>query len=166
IIGNALNDYRIRRVKCDEQKPQCKNCTSTGRKCEGYSRSNLATSEHSQVQGTCRRHKSEACSGILSDTLLATSSLLGPWERRSFDYLRSEAVPEIFGVFDSDFWTPMLQRRVTEPVLQHALSSLSAVYGHYRRDSQLNHFAIQQYNKAIQLLRRNAPMTQIAFTLR
>ena len=27
---------RIRRIKCDEQKPACLRCTSTGRKCDGY----------------------------------------------------------------------------------------------------------------------------------
>ncbi|KAI1659968.1 hypothetical protein F4813DRAFT_352589 [Daldinia decipiens] len=28
--------HRIRRVKCDETKPACTRCTSTGRKCDGY----------------------------------------------------------------------------------------------------------------------------------
>jgi hypothetical protein len=28
--------HRIRRVKCDEAKPACKRCTSTGRRCDGY----------------------------------------------------------------------------------------------------------------------------------
>lgn len=106
--------------------------------------------------------------------LLATSPALGEWECRSFDYLRCEVVPEIFGIFDTDFWTPMLQLRETEPALQHALLSLSTVYEYYRRDSRqksshhtfdpesppgagtstspLSPFAIQQYNKAIQLL--------------
>lgn len=28
--------YRIRRIKCDEAKPSCQRCTSTGRKCDGY----------------------------------------------------------------------------------------------------------------------------------
>jgi hypothetical protein len=27
---------RIRRVKCDEGKPNCQRCISTGRKCDGY----------------------------------------------------------------------------------------------------------------------------------
>ncbi|KAH7068899.1 hypothetical protein BKA63DRAFT_520292 [Paraphoma chrysanthemicola] len=27
---------KIRRVKCGEEKPDCKNCVSTGRKCDGY----------------------------------------------------------------------------------------------------------------------------------
>jgi hypothetical protein len=28
--------HRIRRIKCDEGKPSCFRCTSTGRKCDGY----------------------------------------------------------------------------------------------------------------------------------
>ena len=105
---------------------------------------------------------------------MATGPALGEWERRSFEFLQLEAVPEIVGIFDTDFWTPMLQLSEVEPVLQHALSALSAVYEDYRRDSRqglshnmfnlgdlpsartsnapLNAFAIQQYNKAIQLL--------------
>lgn len=31
-----LTSPRIRRVKCDERKPSCTRCTSTGRKCDGY----------------------------------------------------------------------------------------------------------------------------------
>jgi hypothetical protein len=26
----------IRRIKCDERKPQCERCASTGRNCDGY----------------------------------------------------------------------------------------------------------------------------------
>ncbi|KAK5047512.1 hypothetical protein LTR84_006609 [Exophiala bonariae] len=129
------------------------------------------------MQCACRRHESETCYGLLNDTLLATNPTLGEGECRSFAYLRSKAVPEIFGVFDTDFWSPILQRREAEPVLQHALSSLSAVYEHYRRDGRLksgpnrliskrtldsgsstaplSHFAIQQYNKAIKLLTKD-----------
>lgn len=83
-------------------------------------------------------------------------------------------MPEIAGAFDTDFWTALLQFSETEPVLQHALSTLSTVYEHYRGDirqrsdhntlgskhlhktlttaTPLTPFAISQYNKAIQLL--------------
>lgn len=85
-------------------------------------------------------------------------------------------MPEIAGVFDTDFWAAILQFSETEPVLQHALSTLSTVYEHYRRDrmirqrsdhsttdskdmrptrptaTPLTPFAIDQYNKAIKLL--------------
>ncbi|PCG89789.1 Hypothetical protein PENO1_102650 [Penicillium occitanis (nom. inval.)] len=34
--NNGCITCRIRRVKCDEAKPACKRCTSTGRRCDGY----------------------------------------------------------------------------------------------------------------------------------
>lgn len=39
VPGHALThqSQRIRRIKCDETKPHCQRCTSTGRKCDGYS---------------------------------------------------------------------------------------------------------------------------------
>ncbi|KAF7563383.1 hypothetical protein G7046_g713 [Stylonectria norvegica] len=33
---SGCSTCRIRRVKCDEQKPSCKRCTDTGRNCDGY----------------------------------------------------------------------------------------------------------------------------------
>lgn len=35
-IHQWLMSNRIRKVKCDEQKPQCQRCLSTGRVCDGY----------------------------------------------------------------------------------------------------------------------------------
>jgi hypothetical protein len=35
-ITGALTIFRIRKVKCDEGKPFCHRCTSTGRRCDGY----------------------------------------------------------------------------------------------------------------------------------
>jgi hypothetical protein len=38
LVGGVcqLNFDRIRRLRCDEEKPACKRCTSTGRICDGY----------------------------------------------------------------------------------------------------------------------------------
>ena len=33
---HKLTSFRVRRVKCDETKPDCQRCTSTGRTCNGY----------------------------------------------------------------------------------------------------------------------------------
>lgn len=35
-VRTGCTTCKIRRVKCDETKPNCKRCTSTGRKCDGY----------------------------------------------------------------------------------------------------------------------------------
>jgi len=41
--------FRIRRVKCDEAKPSCQRCTSTGRKCDGYNRVEAAQQANAVV---------------------------------------------------------------------------------------------------------------------
>ncbi|KAK4939770.1 hypothetical protein LTR10_020054 [Elasticomyces elasticus] len=35
--ANVYCIYRKRKIKCDETKPSCRKCSSTGRKCDGYS---------------------------------------------------------------------------------------------------------------------------------
>ncbi|KLU81825.1 hypothetical protein MAPG_00906, partial [Magnaporthiopsis poae ATCC 64411] len=35
-LRHEKDEMRIRRVKCDEGKPACQRCTSTGRACDGY----------------------------------------------------------------------------------------------------------------------------------
>ena len=35
-LAYLLMPSRVRRVKCDETKPSCKRCSSTGRRCDGY----------------------------------------------------------------------------------------------------------------------------------
>ncbi|KAF2227649.1 hypothetical protein BDZ85DRAFT_292738 [Elsinoe ampelina] len=35
-VRTGCRTCKIRKVKCDEVKPHCKRCTSTGRKCDGY----------------------------------------------------------------------------------------------------------------------------------
>ncbi|KAG9254222.1 uncharacterized protein F5Z01DRAFT_121890 [Emericellopsis atlantica] len=37
--ANAFLARRIRRIRCDEARPTCNKCTSTGRKCDGYATS-------------------------------------------------------------------------------------------------------------------------------
>src|SRR6266849_4477675 len=36
LCSEANKCPRARHVKCDERRPSCLNCTSTGRKCDGY----------------------------------------------------------------------------------------------------------------------------------
>ncbi|KAH3001521.1 hypothetical protein KXV73_001875, partial [Aspergillus fumigatus] len=38
---------KVRRVKCDEEKPTCCRCRSTGRKCDGYASPSSGTPRQS-----------------------------------------------------------------------------------------------------------------------
>ncbi len=81
---------RIRKVKCDEGKPTCARCTSTGRTCDGYStlpfsRSDLRAA--SAEQGCMPR-----AAGLVS-VLLFDTSFEDTVEKRYFQFFRACTVP-------------------------------------------------------------------------
>lgn len=167
---------RIRRIKCDEQKPHCRNCTSTGRKCEGYVGSTTVENKELWDFFLDKSHGQWTCLGLyrLSPRAFTDSAS----ERRAFEYFKFKVVPEVCGVFSADYWQQLaLQLGESEPIVRHALLALSAVYEKYHKNRQeemdlnskptgiwrvfqkptittipLSEFALQQYNKAIQLL--------------
>jgi hypothetical protein len=141
---------RIRRVKCDETKPFCIICTSTGHTCEGYppplprkprtSRSKYDDLQMRPDQSVVSIH------GTLSTVFGSNAPDLGyPWdlrrvlksmdsgfnsdERRSLDYYRARVSSKISGYFDIDFWNNLvLQVGEGEPIVRHAILALSALY--------------------------------------
>lgn len=161
VISQVVNGSRIRRVKCDETKPACTRCTSTGRKCEGYPA--LTPSPPS------RDSRSPAAQS--PDLALATLRSLSVYrvsseipgdnaERRSFYYLRERAVYDISGYFESEFWDRLvLQIGHTEPSVRHALLALSSLCETYESQDLMDdhsqfrlQFALQHYNKAVRLV--------------
>ncbi|KAI0008827.1 hypothetical protein F4779DRAFT_417657 [Xylariaceae sp. FL0662B] len=82
---------KIRRVKCDEAKPSCTRCTSTGRTCDGYGAPRQ------------RQRRSSSSSSYLSTFFTSTPLAAGtprsltadiagtPWERRCFHQFRALA---------------------------------------------------------------------------
>jgi hypothetical protein len=178
----ADGSCRIRRIKCDERKPNCMNCISTGRKCEGYVQSTAA--ENEELQHFCLDRASDCrkCLGLyrLSPRGFTDSAR----ERRAFQYFQSKVVPEVCDVFSAHYWQQLaLQLGQSEPIVRHALLALSAVYEEYQNNRReemqsktessgiwglfqkptvvskpLGEFALQQYNKAIQLLNQRISM--------
>ncbi|KAJ5387121.1 hypothetical protein N7509_009662 [Penicillium cosmopolitanum] len=101
---------KIRHVKCGEEKPECKQCTSTGRKCDGYSnasqkelRANISKSSYAPVVPV----SSSRVSIINSDNRL----VLIPGTRQERQYVHffcAEATSALSGFFPSDFWNRFL----------------------------------------------------------
>lgn len=80
---------RIRKVKCDEAKPACRKCRSTGRACDGYSVLPFARTE--LLQASRRQgHGSELAIGgrSLAHTMLIDGAFRGKLERRYFQFFR------------------------------------------------------------------------------
>jgi hypothetical protein len=140
-------------VKCDEEKPFCLQCSTTGRKCDGYT-----------------HDSSRACQiplpipeSIGSHTIIFDIQGDGQ-ERRSFSFPRFKTALEIAGYFPSYFWeTLILQASHADPVILHVVIALGSLHEVYQatnpglpESTELTkkcEFAIEQSNKAMSLLR-------------
>lgn len=138
-------------MKCDEAKPACQKCTSTGRKCDGYiikgvSSSNLATNQ-----------------GLVLLQGLSTCISGSAEERRGFGYFLNNTAPELSGYYDSSFWERLLpQVSMADPALRHAVIGIGSLHEafannrlDYSPDNTERSFAIKQYTKALGHLRRS-----------
>ncbi|TVY80565.1 Beauvericin cluster-specific repressor BEA4 [Lachnellula suecica] len=167
-IGNSKSrngciTCKIRRVKCDEIKPCCKRCVSTGRKCDGYN----APKEPLKKKG---RKSTQLAAIVLGTRQLLTSpvdvynpsldiqtSLSG---RRSFHYFRSRNLSSMPGNFEPYFWdNVVLKFSHLYPIVQQSLIALSAIYEEHENSDRMlkgsaisNQYVLQQYTKAVRNL--------------
>ncbi|TIA11212.1 hypothetical protein D6C80_07641 [Aureobasidium pullulans] len=132
----------FRRVKCDERRPHCRRCTSTGRKCDYDS----SLSPQSVTSGT------SVTESPVSNPRL--SPCLGEQEGRALDFFRSVTLPQVAGTNHRDFWGKLiLQGAHFDEATYHALLALSSVHENYvtgkDAGARLDAFALKQYNMAI-----------------
>ncbi|EMD01179.1 hypothetical protein BAUCODRAFT_45255, partial [Baudoinia panamericana UAMH 10762] len=141
---------KIRRVKCDEQRPSCNRCSSTGRKCDGYPSPFIAA-------------EPEPLSTALSTSI--GSSL----ELRSFAFFREKTGPGLSGYFNDSVWDRyVLQLSQSEPTIRYAVNALAAL--HEERDVSTAgqtavvvnaSFPAAQYARALQHMRSLLTSTQV-----
>ena len=140
VILAAITNERpsIRRIKCDEGKPSCKRCISTGRKCDGYTSLPLLPQPDAAAP-------SVSCSS---------------WdERRMFFFFRTETASRVAGPFDQSFWTvDLLRATQVHPAIWHASIAVAAMYKRYTIPADITttglrkglyEFALAQYNSSI-----------------
>ena len=138
---------RIRRVKCDEGKPNCVRCSSTGRKCDGY-----------PVKSVTRK---EICDEFRRNTtfraLLKVQShgFESNRECQVFDYFRLMTASRSGLFFGSEFWTGrVLQISHEDTAIRHAVLALGALQleresgGPLARNKHCG-FALQSYTQAV-----------------
>jgi hypothetical protein len=98
-----VSSHRTRRLKCDETRPACLRCTSTGRFCDGY--------------------------GPLAIASLPFDIPGSDAERRSYHYFRLQTSSAILGLQDSKYWTTsLLQLSYTQPAIKHVLIAMASVH--------------------------------------
>ncbi|OAP62376.1 hypothetical protein AYL99_04579 [Fonsecaea erecta] len=140
---------KIRRKKCDEEKPFCHRCTSTGRKCDGYvnqSPDQPSTSEESSplsVEHDSKRQKtstdkvaipsiSRSKSKPTVDALCRSPSNVrfeSDEDFFCFDFFRSRTGPEFAAYFDSSIWRTYIVRAcIQHPTVLAAAAAVGAVH--------------------------------------
>ncbi|OAA80378.1 Fungal transcriptional regulatory protein [Akanthomyces lecanii RCEF 1005] len=124
----------VRRVKCDEGRPACHRCTSTGRTCDGYGPIVVATPS--------------------PPVSLSQVKYSGP-EWRSFQYFHEKTLKQLCTFFPDDFWTSyVLKIANTETSIWHSLIALSSYHELFSeqrmpRQQVEDYFALNQYNSSI-----------------
>ncbi|KAL4750661.1 hypothetical protein BDW72DRAFT_213283 [Aspergillus terricola var. indicus] len=140
---------KVRRVKCDEQRPSCRQCLDTGRACDGY--------------GIWGQPKS---SRLLPSPVYSLQALpgLAEEERRCLDRFRVLLTDRLTRPFGSHFWSSLvLQLSLSEPAVLHASIALTSAYESFapaqiRADVAMvapTPFLLRQYNYAIRALLAN-----------
>ncbi|RAL00760.1 Zn(II)2Cys6 transcription factor [Aspergillus ibericus CBS 121593] len=156
---------RHRRIKCDETPGQCRNCTSTGRHCEGYDTARKqwapdpATTTASRGPGAPRLPRLAA--GVHSSLTSA--------ERQGIHYFQHCTIPTLVGFYDSALWEKLsLQISHAEPAVCHASIALSAVHRGFPLGGPLQkewyHFAFEQLERSFRLLMRRRASQDPQFT--
>ncbi|OAL39584.1 hypothetical protein AYO20_00981 [Fonsecaea nubica] len=121
---------KARKIRCDETKPSCKRCTSTGRRCDGYVAPRPLLFEIPQDKD----------------------------ERWGFYYFRDRTSKQLLSFANHDFWSRLvLQAGYFRGVVRHALVAIASYHesvDHPDKFRQLDRqcFALLQYNKAIKSL--------------
>ncbi|KAM0421268.1 hypothetical protein ACHAPT_010990 [Fusarium lateritium] len=138
---------KVRRVRCDEGKPECHRCLSTGRKCDGYAPA-------SGLPKTKRDTAEDPHPAVDSRLVLPPKNLE---EIRSHRFFMEVTAPAIATTFDSEFWRLELPRICqSDPAIWHAIVSLGCVHENYLSTSPNQHaksaFALQQFNASVRCL--------------
>lgn len=145
---------RIRRVKCDEARPNCRRCISTGRRCDGYLPVDIALSRRALVDiakhpvastseyiKLLRQRGQATVPLVLTRSLSqAPAALAGTQaclkdersrlslEYQLFDVFRSRTIPSATLLAPSQFWTQLVLKLThNEPAMWHACITLASL---------------------------------------
>jgi hypothetical protein len=158
-VKTGCETCRIRRVKCDETKPECQRCTKTGRKCEGYKHVSPSRGQSPAAAASFRNPAFLVVPQKPSQPSIprSLSRSLSPdaAENRSFCYFCTHTLPKWTEYFDSDLWSQkILQLSHSEPAIKHGVLALSTMHERFESVTSIfatktNDFAFAQYMQAV-----------------
>jgi len=145
--------FRVRRIKCDEARPSCQRCSTTGRKCDGYSSDITISSQTPKNSIDFIQRISVHIPGNTE-------------EKRGFDFFLRNTAAELSGYYDSSFWANLiLAASAQKPSLRHAVIAIGALHEDFSQkmlvpstssaEDQKPQFALNQYAKSMGALRRS-----------
>ncbi|WYZ46200.1 hypothetical protein EsH8_IX_000425 [Colletotrichum jinshuiense] len=138
-VKTGCRTCKARKVKCDETKPKCTRCTTSGRQCAGYEpilENGLAWYRPQQLTAHDQR------------------------EGRAFQFFSHMVGPVLSGPMDTYFWTHLvIQFSHFEPAVRHAVLAVSSLYEDFHGGARVtrqkpgNNFALRHYGAAIQRIK-------------
>ena len=119
---------KIRKVKCDELRPICQRCLSTGRKCDGYASRSKAGSRSPSTESAIVR--------VNSPTTYAN---LEQAEVQSFEFFIQRVVPGFSRIVDNHFWHQLLpQLSHSDTDIWNAVITLSCLIQYPRYSAKIS----------------------------
>ncbi|KAF4981910.1 hypothetical protein FZEAL_2379 [Fusarium zealandicum] len=164
-VKSGCRTCKIRKIKCDQGRPVCHRCLSTGRVCDGYGIWGGGNSQNAHRQGSINKDKHIIACAAKPQLSRAVQPVLfpalGTQEKIYFDWFKCRTCPKLPGTFSSNFWdTLVFQAGTREPAVLHAILALSSAHKRDASDTEIRRdiqklpykqeqFTLQQYSKAI-----------------
>ncbi|KAK7419780.1 hypothetical protein QQX98_003152 [Neonectria punicea] len=157
-VKSGCRTCKIRKVKCDEGRPACRRCISTGRVCDGYGIWGGGGSIYGHRQRLVRVSAAEVVSRPPVSLFAFTSD---PEEKGYFEWFRCRTATKLPASFVCEFWTSLLlTASSSEPAVLHAVLALGSVHkaGIINADlvrnarnvpNEQERFMLRHYGKAI-----------------
>ncbi|KAJ5161464.1 hypothetical protein N7492_006856 [Penicillium capsulatum] len=145
-VKTGCRTCKIRRVKCDESRPACRRCVSTGRTCDGYGIWGGGGTPFGQPQSN--RALSTYCTPIPVGSLTRE-------EQGYFEWFMEKTTKKFAGLFPSDFWETLVFQASAQEPAQRIDSTNAMIHGQFPPPMALMRKSspCSSYNKAIQYLR-------------
>ncbi|KAI9846320.1 MAG: hypothetical protein M1837_004173 [Sclerophora amabilis] len=155
---------KIRRVKCDEQKPACERCLSTGRRCDGYATRNGDGKGSDDNSDEVVHQNWPYITAPLSGSAPSVIPAAGAQEHHSLQFFLCRTLLELWGQSKPEGWVQtLLQASHSESAVRHAVVALASLHEKIQSaDMRTNTdhnidkdgFALRSYNKSIRHLQK------------
>lgn len=132
ICGPLTNESdSIRRVRCDQTRPNCKKCSSTGRTCDGYTQPAKNQSDSRTAASSTQLAPRKTTTLAIARPFAHGQGSQSTNDVRHLLHYQTHAAQDLAGDFHDDFWhTIALQIGHREPCVRYMTLALSCLHHH------------------------------------